>query len=479
MDSEEINIRKPAVAGSFYPANVVELTKTVAQLYSEVEKVPLTGRLMGLIAPHAGYPYSGRVAAKAFKLLEGEQFDTVVVISPSHTVFFKGASVYEGDGYETPLGLIETDTKLSKKIAGISPSVYFSGMGHAIGGTRGEHALEVQLPFLQVVLGKFKLVAIVMGDQEDDTIRTLGEALGAALKGTNSLLVASTDLSHFHTEQEARQLDYSVQQAIESYDPDQLIKTIHSGKGEACGGGPVASVMLASRRLGGSSVTFLEYTTSGATTGDFDEVVGYLSAAITAGKDARTRPVAIGSKEAQTKEKLPFGEEEKRKLLQIARDAIEAKLAGDKYTPPQLEALNVKRGCFVTLTTGGELRGCIGRVRSDDPLPKTIAEMAVAAAFDDPRFPTLSADEFEFLEYEISVLEPLQRVRDFKTIKIGRDGLMIKVDMHSGLLLPQVAVEHGWSVTEFLEQTSLKAGLPKRTYKDKGAEVYKFAADVF
>jgi len=473
-------IRKPAVAGTFYPSSAVELAKSIATMFSEVEKVSLERRPMGLISPHAGYPYSGRVAAKAYKLLEGEEFETVVIVSPSHTVFFKGSSVFGGEGYQTPLGVVETDTELTDRIASINPaSVYVSNMGHATGATRGEHALEVQLPFLQVVLGKFKLVAIVMGDQEQDSINALGETLAAALRGTNTLMVASTDLSHFHSEDEARRLDHAAQETIERFDVDGLSKALRSGKAEACGGGPVGAVMFACKRLGGSRVQFLDYSTSGATTGDFDEVVGYLSVAIVAGEEAKIVKTVLGATQARPGEKKELTDEGRQELLGIVRDAIRAKLDGKTYVPTQHPNLEQNKGLFVTLKIDGALRGCIGQIRGAGPLYKTVGEMAVAAAFDDPRFPQLTESEFDKLEYEISVLSPLERVRDFKEIKIGRDGLLIRLDIHSGLLLPQVAAEYDWSVTELLEQTCLKAGLPKNGYKDKLAEVYKFSADVF
>ncbi|HWR81991.1 MAG TPA: AmmeMemoRadiSam system protein B [Candidatus Deferrimicrobium sp.] len=471
-------IRKAAVAGMFYPANPVELSKTIAQLFAETQKATLRGRPLALIVPHAGYPYSGRTAAAAYKLLEGEDFETVVVISPSHTVFFKGSSVYMGDGYETPLGTVETDKALSGKIAALHPSVYFSNMGHAGGATRGEHALEVQLPFLQIALGRFNLVAIVIGDQEEDSIKALGETLGTALRGTNTLIVASSDLSHFHSEKVARRLDGAIRGAVEACDPDLLLTTLASGKGEACGGGPMAAAMIASKRLGATGSQFLHYTTSGEATGDFGEVVGYLSAAIVTEKADRADKSLMGSFRAQPINGATT-REDRRKLLEIARDAIKAKLANQPYEPPHVAGLAGKKGAFVTLKIDGDLRGCIGQIRGTQPLYQTVAEMAVAAAFEDPRFAPLSQSEFERLEYEISVLSPLERVADFSTIKVGRDGLMIKLDYHSGLLLPQVAVEHAWDVTEFLEQTCLKAGLPKQSYKDRKAEVYKFSAEVF
>jgi len=160
-------------------------------------------------------------------------------------------------------------------------------------------------------------------------------------------------------------------------------------------------------------------------------------------------------------------------------DRIAARLADRKYVPAEDEALDLKRGLFVTLKIDDQLRGCIGLIKAREPLYEAVAEMAQAAAFDDPRFPALSSDEFERLEYEISVLSPLKRVHDLSEVRVGRDGLMIKLDLHSGLLLPQVATEYGWNARQFLEQTCLKAGLPKDSYKDKFAEIYRFEADVF
>lgn len=478
MTDDSQVIRRPAVAGMFYPANAVELAKTVAGLYSEVDKVALDGRPMGLIAPHAGYPYSGRIAAKAFKLIEGESYDSVVVISPSHTVFFKGASVFNGDAYQTPLGDVAIDKELSKKIASISPCVYLSNQGHASGSTRGEHALEVQLPFLQIALSDFKLVAIVVGDQEEDTIRGLGETLAATLTGRNALIVASTDLSHFHSDKKARKLDFTIQTAIEKFDPEQLITVLDSGRGEACGGGPVAAMMIATRRLGGSNVQFLDYATSASTTGDFDEVVGYLSAAVVAGEQARTISPVLGTPEARPAKAKDLTDDDRAELRRIARDAIEARLAGRDYVAPESEGLSVTKGIFVTLKVNGETRGSIGRMRSEDPLYQLVADIAPAAAFDDPRCDAVTADELDKLDIVISILSPLKRVHDVNDIKVGKHGLMIKLDMHTGMSLPYVAVENDWSLIEFLEQTCLKAGLPKNSYKEKRAEIYSFTAEI-
>ena len=480
MTTEEKNIRKAACAGDWYPKSPVELTKLIAAYFSECKRVPLENSISALIVPHAGYIYSGKTAAKAYKQLEDKQYDTVVVISPSHNVFFQGCSVFDGDGYATPLGVVEIDKELSEKIADILPSVYLSNMGHGAGEDRGEHALELQLPFLQIVLGKFKLVAIVMGDQDESTVNALTEVLASTITGTNTLLVASTDLSHFHSEKQAHRLDRELRKAIEQYDPTMLMDKLDRGKTEACGGGIVAAVLKATKRMGGSRTEIFEYTTSGAVTGDFDEVVGYLSAAVITGSNVvQKKRTTIGVAVAKPKIEIEFNEEDKATLKEIAHKAIEAQLHNKSYSPPLIEKLDMRRGLFVTIKINGNLRGCIGQIKAKESLFDAVAHMAVAAAFDDPRFDELTEAEFAKIEIELSILSSLKRVHDFSEIEIGKHGLLLNYDMHSGLLLPQVATENDWSVTEFLQQTCLKAGLPKNSYKEKSSELYTFTADVF
>ncbi|RKX27634.1 MAG: hypothetical protein DRP46_09710 [Candidatus Zixiibacteriota bacterium] len=475
----DTEIRRPAVAGAFYPGDPVTLTKMLAEFFSKAEKKTMAGRPIAIIAPHAGYMYSGKTASMAYKQLEGQQYDTVVVISPSHTVFFPGASVYDGDAYQTPLGKVEIDHDLSQKIGSIHPSVYLSNKGHTGGSIRGEHALEVQLPFLQQVLGKFKLVAIVLGDQEEATCRALGEVLASALGGINSLIVASSDLSHFHNEKEARKLDGNIQKAVENYDPDRLLNVLMSGRGEACGGGPIAAAMIASKKMGGEKVVITDHSTSGESTGDFSEVVGYLSAMIVTSKTAPVRDTAMGT--PIKKRIMTLTKKEKEYLLKLASDSIVAAMNNEKLDIPEPDSrlLTEKRGAFVTVKIRNNLRGCIGLIRAAKPLYLTVAEMARAAAFDDPRFAPLRDDELEHIDIEISALSPLVRVENIDEIEVGRDGLMIVLEMHSGLLLPQVAAENNWDRDTFLEQTCLKAGLPKNSYKNKEAQIYRFSADVF
>jgi len=464
------------VAGMFYPSNPTELAKQIAGLFSRAKKRSLSGPVRAVIAPHAGYMYSGHVAAEAYKQIEGEVYDTVVVLAPLHG-FFKGVSVYSGGGYQTPLGVIEIDRKLSAAISEKHPTVYASTVGHTGTGGHGEHSLEVQLPFLQTVLGRFKLVAMIMGDQEESTIRATGEVLAAALKDKNVLLVASSDLSHFYPEKKARQMDKLFEAALTAFEPNQLMDVVTSGKAEACGIGPVAVVMDVMQRLGGEKVEIISYDTSGATTGDFSEVVGYLGAVVIGRKETPKPQAVIGT--PKTKKAAGYSNEDKKYLLDVARLAVESKAhkARPNIPPCPSPHLEEKRGVFVTIEKLGMLRGCIGLVQAKEPLVEAVAEMAVAAAFEDPRFPAVTAEELPFLTYEISVMSPLALVDDVSSIVVGRDGLMIRLEMHSGLLLPQVAAENRWDRITFLEQTCLKAGLPKNSYRDKRAQIYKFTVD--
>jgi AmmeMemoRadiSam system protein B len=267
------SIRKAAVAGMFYPGSAPELAADLESMFAQAAR-PVPGeRPIALVAPHAGYVYSGQTAAGAYALLEGIDVATVVVVSPSHREYFPGVTVYPGDGYETPLGLVNVDTAMRDRLLSGSKIVKASRAGHG-----AEHAVEVHLPFLQKVLGSFLFLPLVMGDQSRETCYSLGEVLGEILQDTSTLLVASTDLSHFHPAGEAERRDRIVLGDLESFAPERLMSDIEEGLAEACGGGPLVAVMVAARSLGASSLRVLAYTHSGNVTGENDSVVGYCSA---------------------------------------------------------------------------------------------------------------------------------------------------------------------------------------------------------
>jgi AmmeMemoRadiSam system protein B len=265
-------VRRSVIAGSWYPGTEAQLLKTVQGYLDNVEKEELDGELVGLISPHAGYIYSGQVAAYAYKQLDGALYDAVAVISPVHHMLMGRFAITNATAYETPLGLVEVDGELVE------------AMDREIDLTRvsqdNEHSLEIQLPFLQAVLDEFKLLPIMMGDQELSSCQKLGAALAKVLKGKNALLVASTDLSHFHSYGTAVRLDEIVLERVGAYDPEGLANDLRRGKCEACGGGPVIAVMLAAQGLGANRAKVLKYMNSGDVTGDHSQVVGYMAAAL-------------------------------------------------------------------------------------------------------------------------------------------------------------------------------------------------------
>ena len=465
-------IRRPAVAGSFYPADPPTLARQVREFLNRASKEEIPGQIVALVSPHAGYLYSGQVAAQAFKLIEGADFETVIVVAPSHRVFFQGASVYDRGGFETPLGTVPVDKELCRKIMGESEILRFLPQGHS-----QEHSLEVQLPFLQEALGKFSLAPIVIGDQSFATCQKVGQAIARGAKGKNVLLVASTDLSHFHSYERAVKIDQVLLEDIRGFDPQKLQQDLEEEKGEACGGGPVIAVMIASRELGASESKVLSYRNSGDVTGDRSGVVGYAAAVFYRAPGEAEK----GGMRKKAGISLGLQEEEKKTLRRIALAAIEGKLKGTRSAPAEKLSSNLheKRGAFVSLHKNGRLRGCIGQIAPAEPLHQTIENMAIAAAFDDPRFDPLTLRELKDLELEISVLTPMERLKSSDEIEIGKHGLYIKKGFYSGLLLPQVAAEYGWDRTAFLEETCRKAGLPHGAWKEKGTEIYIFSADIF
>ena len=266
-------IRKPAVAGTFYPADSERLKAEIESYLEQVTADRSEKDIVALVAPHAGYMYSGPVAAYAYRQVQGKDYETVVVISPAHREYFDFSSIFSGKGYETPLGLVPVDEQsVSALDSHMENSVCASREGHIFSA---EHALEVQLPFLQIVLGPFKLVPVVMGSQGRDCCLALGKALAEVLAGKNALIVASSDLSHFYDHEKASSLDKGVVERIEGFDPDGLLGDIARHETEACGAGPMAAAMYAARDLGATAAENLHYATSGETSGDFNQVVGY------------------------------------------------------------------------------------------------------------------------------------------------------------------------------------------------------------
>ena len=465
------NVRESPIAGSWYPGDRTRLTNDIKGYLAQVPEHKIKGDVIALISPHAGYVYSGQVAAYAYKLLEGKKYDVVVIVAPSHSAYFKGASVYPEGGYRTPLGIVPIAEEITEALMQQSSLISSVPQAHV-----QEHSLEIQLPFLQVVLGEFHLVPIVMGQQDLRTCEELSKTITAVIKGKNALVIASTDLSHFHPYKEAVALDQVVLKRVDAFDPKGLSDDLGKGRCEACGGGPVITVMLVAQARGADQSEVLHYANSGDVTGDQSSVVGYMAAVLyKSAKAAKTR----GKEKVGVD--LGLNEEEKKTLLEIAHTVIWNKASGKEVPQFKVTSARLKelRGAFVTVTKKGTLRGCIGHIRGTKPLYQTVEEMAEAAAFQDPRFPPITKKELKDLEIEISVLTPFKQITDVSEIEVGVHGIYMERGFYSGLLLPQVATEYGWDRDTFLEQTCRKAGLPPDAWKDKETKIYIFSADIF
>jgi len=488
MDINQQDIRKSVLAGSWYESNPNRLRASVKGYMEDAKLIKIQGKIIGIISPHAGHIYSGPVAGYAFKHIAGKKFDTVIVIAPNHSdprLDFN--SVYTRGGYETPLGLVPVDIETAKAIVDFDTfdNVKESDLGHIKGyGGRLEHSLEIQLPFLQVALGDFKLVPVVMGNGERsiDSCRKLAKAITSAVKGKNALIIASSDLSHFHDVKTLIKMDNIVKEHIEAYDPEGLLKDIESGKCEACGGLPIVAVMMACKQLGADKAIVLNMANSGDVSGDYSRPVGYLSAVLTIpvqGNELNKEETI--EKETEVGVDMGLSEDEKEILRNVVKNTLETVLNGGSV--PQYNdregKLGEHWGAFVTLTKKGQLRGCIGHIVGDKPLISTVAEMAKAAALDDTRFPPVRPSELPDIDFEISVLTPIRKIDNIEEIVIGRDGIIISKDWNKGLLLPQVATDYGWDRITFLEHTCNKAGLPKDAWKDKNTIIEIFSAEVF
>ena len=278
-EKKDKNIRNSILAGSWYPGDKKTLSKTIKGFLAKVKTGAMAGELKAILVPHAGYIYSGQVAAHAYRLIQGMNFKRVILVGPSHQVGFRGVSVNLQSGYKTPLGIVPVDQDLAKEIINSNDKFRWFPQAHA-----REHSLEIQLPFLQTVLSDFQIVPIIMGEQDFKTCSDLADSL-FRVTGTmgNTLLLASSDLSHFHSYNRARELDMRFIKHVREFDPLGLANALSSGACEACGGGPAITVMLAAQKLGANHALILKSANSGDVTGDHSRVVGYVSAALIRG----------------------------------------------------------------------------------------------------------------------------------------------------------------------------------------------------
>lgn len=429
-------VRPPAVAGMFYPGDAETLGRTLDALL-EGAGVRTDFQPKALIVPHAGYVYSGAVAASGYGLLReaGGRVRRVILLGPAHRVALRGLALPGSGSFRTPLGDVTVDRTGINSLLDL-PQVQVNDAAHA-----QEHSLEVHLPFLQTLLPEFSLVPIVVGHSGPEEV---AEVLRRLWGGPETLIVVSTDLSHYHDYDTARRLDGETCAAITGFHFENI------GPEDACGCMPMAGLLLEARRRG-MEIRRLDLRNSGDTAGPRNRVVGYASFAL--GELA-----------------LPHDTDtdDSRALLKIARNSIAHGLAAGYPHRPDLGAmpptLRAPGAVFVTLQREGRLRGCIGSMEAVAPLAHAVADSAFKAAFRDPRFPPLVAEEFGGISISVSILGPKQPVQFdseghlLQLLRPGTDGLVIALGGRSATFLPSVW-ENLPAPADFLAHLKRKAGL--------------------
>jgi MEMO1 family protein len=479
---QEKNIRPAAVAGQFYPSNGVMLKLAIQKFISDA--VPATvENPLALVVPHAGYIFSGQIGADAYRQVSGRHYDVVVILGTNHTTAgFNGISLYPKGAYQTPLGSVQIEESIPRALMSedsdcvARPDVQ-----------EREHSVEVQVPFVQVLFPAARIVPVVVGTEDLEVCSHFGQSLARAIKGREVLIVASSDLSHYPSYEDAIAVDRLTLEAIVRLDPMGLSRQLRTSRNQglrnlvtcACGEPPVLAAIVAAKALGATRGVVLSYANSGDTAaGDRARVVGYGAVALAAGSGpsdikALNRP-QVGSPS------VPLQPDERKALLAFARETLNRLMTTD--TTPLARGfsprLQCPQGAFVTLKKHGELRGCIGQMAPEMPLVQTIGAMAVQAALNDRRFSPVKANELKEIEIEISVLTPMQRVSGPSALVIGRDGVVLQKGDRSAVFLPQVAVEQGWNREQWLDNLCLKAGLLVGAWR-KDSQFLAFQADVF
>lgn len=471
-------VLKSELAGSWYTDNPRQLSREIRAYLDSVQSQPV-GNLIALLLPHAGYRYSGRVAAHGIKLLEGRSYKRVVVIGPSHRVALPDCvSIPDVTHIETPLGLIELD---AEAISNLWKNEAFGSHPYA---HESEHSVQIELPFLQEALGSdFKLIPVVCGQLTAESATLIGRQL-LPLLDHETLLVISSDFTHYGRNFDYVPFEEDIQQNIESLDMgafrlieqkqlNEFLAYIRNTGATICGRSPIA--VLLSILADDAQVKQLNYDTSGNLTGDWSQCVSYLSAAVSGHWKAKVD--AVPEPEFQS---LELSATDQMHLLELARFKISSRFKG-RHVEPEFEiseAMEEIMGAFVTIHKQGQLRGCIGEIFPRRPLIEAVAEHAVNAAFHDPRFPKLREDELYEIDLEISALTPPHPVGSYAEISIGRHGIVLSKNMQSAVFLPQVAVEQGWNLETTLSHLAMKAGLASNDWKSD-CEFHVFEAAVF
>ncbi|HEX3045526.1 MAG TPA: AmmeMemoRadiSam system protein B [Bacillota bacterium] len=491
--------RRPVQAGRFYPADPNELNRRVDQMLSQA-KSDLNELPRAIIVPHAGYEYSGPVAAAAYSVFKkfpesSAKVTRVILLAPSHYAYFRGAVINDAS-YQTPLGVYSLDNQAIETLE----RQKFPQAENDAASTQ-EHSDEVQIPFLQKVLPQARLVPIIIGELDPQSAESIARAL-LTIIDAQTIIVASSDFTHFgprfnytprfnkDTRTGITELDRGAIDCILRTNPSEFVNYLDRTRATICGRNPI-TVLLKIFELNHwptSGATLIKYLTSGDITGDWSHSVSYAAIAMgSATTSTETAATTDNDSSVAGDDAKYLSPAEEKTALKLARfvlqNYIENKLTD--FSPAQLSGIQLtpafskELGVFVTLKKHGNLRGCIGYINGVMPLYQGIIENTKNASTKDPRFPKVTPAELPDLEIEISVMTPLEKVESIEEIIIGRDGLVLRNGPYSGVFLPQVPVEWNWDLTTYLEQLGLKAGLNRQAYQDPRTELYRFSAQVF
>jgi AmmeMemoRadiSam system protein B/AmmeMemoRadiSam system protein A len=477
--NQDDKIRQPVFAGQFYAADSAKLVKQI-KIFLQNAKPPTIDEAVAIIVPHAGYIYSGQIAADAYNQVKQNKYDLVVVLGTNHTTAgFSGISVFPNGKFATPIGMSEIDSEAADELLKLDSDVNTNLAVH-----EKEHSVEVQIPFIKYLFPKAKILPIIVGEPDIEMCVKFSKALESVIQGKRTLIVASSDLSHYPNFNDAVKVDNKTLKAIAGLNPEEIVSVMQDQMNQhvpqlatcACGEAPIVAAVTFAREVGANCASIISYSNSGYNSvGSTDRVVGYGAVVISKGKVKPLQDVDT----LITNNSYSLTHSDKQELLKYARQTLDQYFSAQIIPLPRdmNSFLKMKRGAFVTLKKNGELRGCIGHMSEDTPLCTTIGAMALQAAFNDSRFSPLTQQELAQVEIEISVLTPFTKIKNADEIVLGRDGVIVKKDSKQAVYLPQVATETGWNKETFLNQLCLKAGLEEGDWKE--ADLFTFQADVF
>ncbi len=483
---QNLKNRQAVVAGAFYPGDKNTLSANLEDLFKQAIQNQQNGAVLAILAPHAGYPYSGIVAASSYNQIDpNKEYKNIFILGSSHRAAYEGASIYNLGNYETPLGEVKVNLDLANKLIDENKFITFNQYAHS-----QEHSLEVQLPFLQYKLKKdFQIVPVLLGTHSPETCYEIAKALYPWFNEDN-LFIISTDFSHYPDYDNACKIDHLTAEAIQSKSIEKFIETINNNmeKGISnlatciCGWPAALTLLYMINEDPNIDVNLIDYSNSGdADIGDKSRVVGYNAISFTK-KNNRKKQSNQDTNTMMNDQAFTLNETDKQTLLEIARNTLNEYIKNRNI--PEIntngfsQSLKTPAGAFVTLNKNEKLRGCIGQFNPGDPLYKVIQNMAISSSTKDYRFSPVTPEELGDIEIEISVLTPLKKIDNIDEIELGKHGIYIKQGLHSGTFLPQVATKTGWSLEEFLGHCAQdKAMIGWDGWKE--AEIYTYEAIIF